>query len=177
MTENEMKRMQEEALRRTQEMQRRAASVRFEPDGSVRPSSQSAAQRGMAAAGTRKNEAANATGGEEADNSAGSDTGATHNEAAHNSSSASQHGTGYDDAAVGRKRSFSAEEAPPAHDAFQSARKSAEYREKSDAGAAGGIFDTLFKDKEKTLILGLILLLMDEKTDNALLMALIYLLI
>ena len=42
---------------------------------------------------------------------------------------------------------------------------------------SGGIFEVLFKDKEKTLILGLILLLMDEKTDNALLMALMYLLI
>ena len=42
---------------------------------------------------------------------------------------------------------------------------------------SGGIFETLFKDKEKTLILGILLLLMDEKTDNGLLMALMYLLI
>lgn len=42
---------------------------------------------------------------------------------------------------------------------------------------SGGIFETLFKDKEKTLILGILLLLMDEKTDNALIMALMYLLI
>lgn len=53
---------------------------------------------------------------------------------------------------------------PPEHSLF----------EKS---ASGGIFDTLFKDKEKTLILGILLLLMDEKTDNSLIMALMYLLI
>lgn len=53
---------------------------------------------------------------------------------------------------------------PPEHSIF----------EKS---ASGGIFDTLFKDKEKTLILGIVLLLMDEKTDNSLIMALMYLLI
>lgn len=48
---------------------------------------------------------------------------------------------------------------------------------KADTAFAGGIFDMLFRDKEKTLILGIILLLMDEKTDNSLLLALIYLLI
>lgn len=53
---------------------------------------------------------------------------------------------------------------PPGHSIF----------EKS---APGGIFDTLFRDKEKTLILGIVLLLMDEKTDNSLIMALMYLLI
>lgn len=47
----------------------------------------------------------------------------------------------------------------------------------SEKSASGGIFDTLFKDKEKTLILGIVLLLMDEKTDNSLIMALMYLLI
>ena len=41
----------------------------------------------------------------------------------------------------------------------------------------GGLFETLMKDKERTLILGLILLLMDEKTDNSLILALMYLLI
>ncbi len=45
------------------------------------------------------------------------------------------------------------------------------------AADSGGIFDTLFRDKEKTLILGILLLLMDEKTDNGLLLALMYLLI
>ncbi len=33
------------------------------------------------------------------------------------------------------------------------------------------------KDKERTLILSLILLLMDEQTDNSLILALLYLLI
>ena len=37
--------------------------------------------------------------------------------------------------------------------------------------------EAFFKDKEKTLILGLLLLLMDEKTDNSLILALLYLLI
>ena len=41
----------------------------------------------------------------------------------------------------------------------------------------GGIFETLMKDKEQTLILSLILLLMDEQTDNSLIFALLYLLI
>ena len=41
----------------------------------------------------------------------------------------------------------------------------------------GGIFEALMKDKERTLILSLILLLMDEKTDNSLILALLYLLI
>ena len=41
----------------------------------------------------------------------------------------------------------------------------------------GGIFETLMKDKERTLILSLILLLMDEQTDNSLILALLYLLI
>ncbi len=42
---------------------------------------------------------------------------------------------------------------------------------------SGGIFDLIMRDKEKTLILCLILILMDEKTDNNLLIALLYLLI
>lgn len=41
----------------------------------------------------------------------------------------------------------------------------------------GGLFETLMKDKERTLILALILLLMDEQTDNSLILALLYLLI
>ncbi len=41
----------------------------------------------------------------------------------------------------------------------------------------GGLLETLMKDKERTLILALILLLMDEKTDNSLLLALFYLVI
>lgn len=41
----------------------------------------------------------------------------------------------------------------------------------------GGILETLFKDKEKTLILALVLLLIDEKSNNSLILALLYLLI
>ncbi len=41
----------------------------------------------------------------------------------------------------------------------------------------GDIFEILFKNKEQSLILLLIILLMDEKADPALLLALIYLLI
>ena len=48
---------------------------------------------------------------------------------------------------------------------------------RENTAISGGIFETLFRDKEKTLILGILLLLMDEKTDNALIMALMYLLI
>lgn len=40
-----------------------------------------------------------------------------------------------------------------------------------------GILETLFKDKEKTLILALVLLLIDEKSNNSLILALLYLLI
>lgn len=42
---------------------------------------------------------------------------------------------------------------------------------------SSGIFEALMKDKERTLILSLILLLMDEQTDNSLILALLYLLI
>ncbi len=40
-----------------------------------------------------------------------------------------------------------------------------------------GLLEVLFRDKEKTLILCLVLLLMDEKSDNSLILALLYLLI
>lgn len=40
-----------------------------------------------------------------------------------------------------------------------------------------GVFDSLFKNKEQSLILLLIVLLMDEQTEPTLLLALIYLLI
>ena len=47
------------------------------------------------------------------------------------------------------------------------------------SGAKGqqeGIFSTLFRDKDKTIILALMLLLADENGDNSLLFALMYLL-
>ena len=40
-----------------------------------------------------------------------------------------------------------------------------------------GVFDVLMKDRDRTLILCLILILMDEKADNSLILALLYLLI
>ena len=40
----------------------------------------------------------------------------------------------------------------------------------------GGMLDIFFKDKERSVILMLLLLLMDEKTDPGLLVALVYLL-
>lgn len=39
------------------------------------------------------------------------------------------------------------------------------------------VFDVLMKDRDRTLILCLILILMDEKADNSLILALLYLLI
>ncbi|MDD6490144.1 MAG: hypothetical protein PUG48_10100 [Clostridia bacterium] len=39
------------------------------------------------------------------------------------------------------------------------------------------VFDVLMKDRDRTLILSLILILMDEKADNSLILALLYLLI
>ena len=45
------------------------------------------------------------------------------------------------------------------------------------AAPEGGILDIFFKDKERSVILMLLLLLMDEKTDAGLLIALVYLLI
>ena len=45
------------------------------------------------------------------------------------------------------------------------------------SNSPGGIIESLLKDKDRTIILSLILLLMDEKTDNSLLLALMYLLI
>lgn len=100
MTEGEMERMQQEAIRRTQEMHRRAASAKATRETSPKPEPES-----------------------------------------------------------------SDEEKTPPDGLFEG------------KALAGGIFDTLFHDKEKTLILGILLLLMDEKTDNGLLLALMYLLI
>ncbi len=42
---------------------------------------------------------------------------------------------------------------------------------------SNGVLDILFKDSEKTLILCLLLLLIEEKSDNSLVMALLYLIL
>jgi len=112
MTESEMQRMQQEAVRRTQEMQRRAAeysTVRREQEIPRVQASQAQKER---------------------------------------------------EEPLQKER----EEGNPEEAVKETDRK-------------GGIFETLFKDKEKTLILGILLLLMDEKTDNGLMLSLMYLLI
>ena len=121
MTEGELKKMQQEAVRRTREMQRRAAAY-SEPDVKSEAGRQTAQE-----IRTKEKEA-------------------------------------------------EIPDIPLTAPRIQSTPKTPE----TDAGmqyVSGGVFEALFKDKEKTLILGLILLLMDEKTDNGLLMALVYLLI
>ena len=120
MTDNEMQRMQQEAVRRTQEMQRRAAAYQRSARKET-PVSASVVQ----------------------------------------------------EPAIPIERHPPEPEPPavslPIHEPPDVGRE--EHR------TSGGIFETLFRDKEKTLILGILLLLMDEKTDNSLLMALMYLLI
>lgn len=127
MTDNEMDRMQQEAIKRAQEMHRRSNAFRQQLSGNDRPPARN----------------------EEHTRSAGKPT---------ETQNSFEHGN----------ESINETEKPEYHkppDNLEIVNKS------------GGIFDTLFKDKEKTLILGIILLLMDEKTDNGLLMALMYLLI
>lgn len=118
MTESEMQKMQQEAIRRTQELQRRASSFNTPPE--VRkPARQEAAPEASAETVLR--------------------------------------GSAPVPDIMNEKK-------PPDH-------------QDEHENTSGGIFETLFRDKEKTLILGILLLLMDEKTDNALIMALMYLLI
>lgn len=110
MTESEMQKMQQEAIRRAQEMHRRAAPFRPEQENVPPPKAPPPTETPLLTA------------------------------------------------------DMAEETAPPAGPSEGKA-------------PTGGIFDTLFQDKEKTLILGILLLLMDEKTDNGLLLALMYLLI
>lgn len=122
MTDNEMQRMQQEAVRRTREMQRRAASFRT-PAPRETP------------------------------------------------------------AAAPQEAPAPVKEMPPVPDTPENVQpQPTAILEPPDVAheehkTSGGIVEMLFKDKEKTLILGILLLLMDEKTDNGLLLALMYLLI
>lgn len=112
MTENEMKKMQQEAIRRAQEMHRRASHISTTPEEAKRTP---------------------------------------------------EHEPLHDPSDRGTKE-------PPETEAHIVGHS-------ADSALPGGIFETLFRDKEKTLILGILLLLMDEKTDNGLILALMYLLI
>ena len=134
MTENEMRRMQEEAYRRTLEMQRRANAVRFSSGEEI---------------GEQRN-----TVGQTEPSTGQRDAAADHNQPVRKASPAEESAHERDERKIEQ----------PVTEVFM-------------GHPSGGIFEAVFKDKEKTLILGLILLLMDEKTDNALLMALMYLLI
>ncbi len=160
MTDNEMRRMQEEALRRTQEMQRRANAIRFASEGASDNSRQNTAPV------NRADPAENALQEQHTPHSA--ETAASHE----------------------RQHTVDAVTAAPAHanpghgsadniraPEHQDRKTVPPMTETYTQHPSGGIFEVLFRDKEKTLILGLILLLMDEKTDNTLLMALMYLLI
>ncbi len=130
MTDNELQRMQEEAIRRTREMQKRAEEARLNSQPlSVRK------HEGQA-------QSANAAGEEKP---------------------VRQHG--------GQAQSVYV----PGEGQNRQAGSNAS--DGNGTGERGGALDFLFRDKEKTLILGLILLLMDEKTDNSLLLALMYLLL
>ena len=142
MTENELRRMQDEALRRTREMQRRAQEARLnaqpqsaENVNSIQPP----------AAGSRAAEAQPASVGHEVQ---------PHNVLPH-------------------QPADSPGSMPRGHGIHESTDTRPAPCEKQGSGA----LEFLFRDKEKTLILGLLLLLMDEKTDNSLLLALMYLLL
>lgn len=73
-----------------------------------------------------------------------------------------------------RHRPMAAEEPPPEP---ETVRKSTRTSSEFPKNGAGGVLDAVLKDKEKTLILCLVLLLMEEKSDNSLILALMYLLI
>lgn len=124
MTDNEMMRMQQEALKRTQEMQRRAASF-----------GQSRTREAVPAKDTSVPEPPTVT------------------------------------------TVHSHEEKTEPIEKTKPQEQRSVMSDTNHSAKSGGIFETLFRDKEKTLILGILLLLMDEKTDNGLLMALMYLLI
>ncbi len=70
---------------------------------------------------------------------------------------------------------------PPAENLGQKGDKAAEKETKSEnseaSGRREGLLDTLFQNKEQSLILLLIVLLMEENTEPSLLLALMYLLI
>lgn len=144
MTENEMRKMQEEALRRTQEMQRRANAVRIASGDGVRVNADNS---GPPRTQARPEDSQQPE--QQPDTS-------------HGQSAEKRHPDLETVLNVSERHDRKSE--PPVTD-------------KLSGHPSGGIFEVLFRDKEKTLILGLILLLMDEKTDNALLMALMYLLI
>lgn len=145
MTDSEMKKMQQEAMRRAQEMQRRAASYGQQGEAGRE---QGMNQRGKPTDNRRR----------QPDRAANTNTSQS-------------------------EKQVSVPDIPPQSDAHKESRQeyndSYDIPEKPDLpfSGTGGLFDTLFKDKEKTLILGLILLLMDESSDNSLIMALMYLLI
>ena len=137
MTDNEMQRMQQEAVRRTREMQRRAASYRTPIPRDPPPESTPATTAAAA--------------------------------------SAAAHADAEDDPSPPPSE-------PPKDIPPTDTDSSTPIHEPPVAGhaadrTAGGILETLFQDKEKTLIMGILLLLLDEKTDNSLLLALMYLLV
>ena len=146
MTESEMRTMQQEAVRRAQEMQSRAKAV----------------QRQM-----------NERHGYSGENYMPPD--------AEQNSNSTKPNIGFNvpnrTAAVNRHID-EPNRSPVSH--LQSEEKRTNRDNEAHFGARGkeesGIFGTLLKDKEKTLILCLILLLMDEKTDNSLVLALLYIL-
>lgn len=115
MNENDMKRMQQEAVRRAQEMQNRARKESVQP-------------------------------------------------------SVGQHQKQNDSVKEAEQKKYEA------HHENAEMKHISEKNHKSE-NFIGSMFDVLMKDKERTLILCLILLLMDEKADNSLILALLYLLI
>ncbi len=149
MTDNELRRMQEEAVRRTQEMHRRAEAARTNTrQGADNPRSGSQPVNTQPAETARMNMQSQPV------------QPAQPVQPIHSRESSN--------APVNELRE---------HEINSHEHHRPVFTEASDDTHSGGVFDALFRDKEKTLILGLMLLLMDEKTDNSLLMALMYLLI
>ena len=144
MTENELRKMQDEALRRTREMQKRAEEARrsAQPQPAINVNSAEPSSE-------RRN-------GGEAQPAVRRQAGQAQDALQHQPADASAR-------------------APRARQIHEAADTRPAPHEKQ--GSGNGALEFLFRDKEKTLILGLLLLLMDEKTDNSLLLALMYLLL
>lgn len=134
MTENELRRMQEQALRRTREMQRRAEEARL--NSQPQPAVGSYEEQPRPALHPHEEQP---------------------------------------DSRKPDQPLHAPVNVPQEHKISSTPVTRAEQHNNS-AAEKGSALEFLFRDKEKTLILGLMLLLMDEKTDNGLLLALMYLL-
>lgn len=146
LTDSEMRKMQQEAVRRAQEMQSRARAVTQQISDQSRPRAEGVRQSPAQA------EPATAAAG-----------------AGYRSPPMPPE---YPRRRPTAESSFASEQT----EGEKHRRRTSESPDIHNDTHGGGVFEVLLRDKEKTLILSLILLLMDENTDNSLVLALLYLL-